>query len=625
MATRATTTRRGGQRSRGRGQATVTGVISARILGVFLLVTLLYVLLAGRLVYLQVVRHEHYKQKAEALRERAKTIPARRGVLLDRNATLLVKNERAADVILDPNLWYAARRGKVPSGDTPEARREGALDGLAALLPDLDVAQIALQASERLPSGRFRTVNVARKVDAKIAARVRHANLPGVGIVPATRRMALNGTLAAHVLGFTDIDGHGLDGLERVQDEMLRGEPGLLEAEFDSRQRPIPGTIERDEPPRNGRDVILTLDAGLQYDVQAALKRAYDKYHAEAASAVVLDPRTGDILALANFPTYDINGRGAAPPARRSNRAVTSPFEPGSTLKVVTVSAALEEGLLRPDSRLFCGGTLPIGRRTIHCAHNARHGNESLIDVISNSCNVASAQLALRLGRGKLWEYARRFGLGERTGCGLGGESRGLLSAPEDWSQVQLANVGFGQGVAVTPLQLAAVYAAIANDGIWMRPRIVRGTRAGDGSDVRLDAPGKGRRVVSSGVARAMRGMLQSVVDEGTGKSAQLEGYTTGGKTGTAQIAGGGGYISGKYVASFVGMAPMHDPQFVILITVTAPKGAEYGGVVAAPVFKEIAEKALLARRTPPDKPSKVEKGRTPSAGRAASGGGRAA
>jgi stage V sporulation protein D (sporulation-specific penicillin-binding protein) len=441
-------------------------------------------------------------------------------------------------------------------------------------------------------------------VDAALGERIARANLPGIGVLPSTKRVATDGGLAPHVLGFTDVDGSGLDGLERGLDPLLAGTPGVLKAEFDPQRRPIPGTIRREDPARDGHDVVLTLDADIQHTSEVSLAKSVTAHQAEAGTVVVLDAKTGHILALANSPDYDVNRRGGVSAASRTNRAVSAPFEPGSTLKVMTVAAALEEGKIRPNSRFYCAGQRRIGRRTIRCAHGERHGNESVTDVIRNSCNMAAAECGFRLGKTKLWDYERRFGFGERTGAGVPGESRGLLSPPSTWSDIQLSNVAFGQGIAVTPLQLAAAYGAIANDGVWMRPRIVLGTRAPGAPEGAVDPLPlePGQRVVSAGVAREMRRMLQAVVDNGTGKSAALDGYTAGGKTGTAQIAERGRY-GGKYVASFVGMAPVNDPQFVILVAVTAPRtGGYFGGVVAGPVFREIAEKALLSRRTPRDR-----------------------
>ena len=580
------TTSRSGRGRNARVRST-GNALPPHIVWVFGIVTLLYLALAGRLVYLQVFQHEEFKQIAAELRRRRHVLPARRGLLLDRDGTLLVGNERAGVIVLDPNLWYVAS-SKAVEGDTPEARRVRALDGLAGFFPDLDVAALALKVSKRRADGRFPAVDVRRQVDWPLAQKIQAASLPGVGVLPESRRAAVNGALAAHVLGFTDLDGRGLDGLEKTLDAELRGIPGVLEAEFDPQNRPIPGTVRRHEGALPGKDVVLTLDADVQHEAQEALKVAYETSKAESATVVVLDPRTGDILALANYPTYDINRRKDSTAAARTNIAVTAPFEPGSTLKVITVAAALEEGKVSPDTYFYCSGARGIGRRTIHCAHGTSHGRESLLDVIKNSCNIATADCAFRLGKERLWEYERAFGFGERTGSGLAGESRGLLSKPDKWSDIQLSNVAFGQGISVTPLQLAAAYAAIANDGVWMRQRIVRGVRNGEGGVLRPAASEPGRRVVSAEAAREMRRMLQSVVDDGTGKAAQMEAYTAGGKTGTAQIARGGRYVGGKYVASFVGMAPMKDPKFVVLVSVTAPKGAYYGGVVAGPVFKRI-------------------------------------
>ncbi|MBC8102593.1 MAG: penicillin-binding protein 2, partial [Cytophagales bacterium] len=345
----------------------------------------------------------------------------------------------------------------------------------------------------------------------------------------------------------------------------------------------------------------LTLDSDLQHAVQRSLAAACEKSHAAGGTAIVLDPKTGDILALANCPTYNVNDRARTSPECRMNRAVTAPFEPGSTLKVITAAAALEEHLVSASSDFYCTGRMKVGRRSIGCAHGDQHGSESLNDVIKNSCNIATAQMGFKLGKTTLHRYEKLFGFGEKLESGLPGESRGLLTPPEQWSDIQLANVAFGQGISVTPLQLAAAYAAIANDGVYLRPRIVRGVRNPDTEQVTPDPIPQGRRVVSPQTAQEMRRMLQSVVDGGTGKLAQLDSYTAGGKTGTAQIAENGHY-GGKFVASFVGMAPAAAPQFVVLVAITDPKGGHYGGVVAGPVFKEICEKALIARRVPRDK-----------------------
>lgn len=589
-----------------------------RVVWVCAVVMLMYVGLAGRLTYLQAFQHEEFVRRAEALRDKTITLPAKRGVLLDRAGTVLVRNEPAWHIALDPNDWFVNPNPKI--GDTSVERQERAVSGLAALLPDVDVRGIVAEKGlikTQGGRGRYRTIDIARQVPDSVGQTIKKANLIGVAVLPATRRVAINGQLAPHIVGFTGRDGEGLDGLESGLDEYLSGRSGILAAEFDTKGRPIPGTIRAEQPALAGRDVVLTLDAQLQHITQSALIKVYQQSQAEAATAIVLDPKTGDILALANYPAYNVNRRGETPVAARTNRAVTAPFEPGSTLKVVTVAAALEEKKVRPTTHFYCAGAKRIGRRTIHCAHNA-HRDENLLEVIQNSCNIATAECAYLLGKRNLYEYNKRFGFGQSTDSGLPGESRGILAPPEKWSEIQFANVAFGQGISVTPLQLAAAYAAFANDGVYMPPRIVRGERDGETQKL-IPAPAReGRRILSSETARDMRRMLQAVVDDGTGNLAQLDGYTAGGKTGTAQIAEGGRYVR-KFVSSFVGIAPMSDPQFVILVSVTAPKGAYYGGVVAGPVFKEIAEKALIARRIPHDRPTDRDEAEAKKKGRKAS------
>jgi cell division protein FtsI/penicillin-binding protein 2 len=575
-----------------------------RILLIGIGLGILYVLLSVRLFYVQVVRHHEFVEVARRLREKEVFIPARRGDLLDRTGILLVRNEPSSDIILDPNSW--SRNLNPKAGDTADTRRAAVIASLSQMLPGSDVAGMVARAMATPgKDGHVRTLTLAQHLDPDLGQRIQTAKLIGVGVLPSTRRIAIDGTLAPHLLGFTGRDGSGLDGLEHGLDRTLTGAKGMLAAEFDIHGRTIPGTIRTEQPVQNGRDIVLTVDSSLQHTVQEALGAAVLKHHAEAATAVVLDPRTGDVLACANFPTFDVNHRGAMPPESRVDRAVSSPYEPGSTLKIITVAAALEEKKVTPETRFTCNGSHAIGKRFIHChldnAFPHGHGDESLTDVIKNSCNVATAECAFRIGKPTLYKYETAFGFGQKTGSGLPGESRGLLKPCANWSDMQLANIAFGQGISVTPMQLAAAYAAIANDGIYHRPRIVWGDRNDVTQALEPDKPDEGRRVISSETARELRSMLQTVVDHGTGKNAQLNGYTAGGKTGTAQIAEHGKYGS-KFVASFIGMAPMTTPQFVILVSVTDPKEGHFGAEVCAPVFKEIAEDALLARRVPHDK-----------------------
>ena len=581
--------------------------IPRRVGFVCAIIALAYLGLVGKLAIIQVAKHAAYVQEAKEMRRKTKRPTAPRGVILDRNGTLLVQNEPAATIVVDPNLWGADLNKK--RGETFAGRKENAIKHLSALLPGVDVAgEIERRASSpvRKPNGKigYRTVDLARRspvsVGDAVNAAIEKHGIIGVHVALDTIRRATNGDLAPQIVGFTGQEGDGLDGLERVLDPSLDGKNGVVVAEFDRAGVAIPGTEIKRVDPEAGRDVVLTIDAALQHDVEAALDKQFKLSQAAAAVAVVLDPKTGDILAMASRPTYNTNRR-TSDISGRMNRCVSAPYEPGSTLKVMTMAAALEEKLATPDTHFYCSGGMGIGRRTIHCAHGAKHGDETATDVIKNSCNIASAHLAFKLGKERLHEYSLRFGFGAKTGAGLPGESRGLLAPADRWSDIQTANIGFGQGISVTPLQLAAAYGAIANGGTYLPPRIVWGQRDPATGELVAAKRAEGRRVIAPANATAMLAMLQECVEHGTGDKAKLSSWTSGGKTGTAQIAENGRY-NGKYVASFVGVAPAKNPQFVILVAVSAPKGAYYGGVVAGPVFKEIAEKALMAKRVAPDK-----------------------
>ncbi|MBC8143245.1 MAG: penicillin-binding protein 2, partial [Armatimonadetes bacterium] len=447
------------------------------------LVGLAYVGLVGKLAVIQVVNHDKWVAEAKQMRRRPFLLPASRGVMLDRSGNLLVQNEPAVTIFVDPNLWGADLNTK--RGETFAARKSNAITHLQALLPDVPVAAMIEKragAPVRKANGKlgYRTVDLARRVPVSVGDAVKAAikthGIIGVGIAADTVRRATNGDLAPQIVGFTGQEGDGLDGLERVLDPDLDGKNGVIVAEFDKAHVPIPGTEVRRVEAKDGRDIVLTIDAVLQHAVEAALDKAYKTNESEAAVAVVLDPKNGDILAMASRPTYNTNRRAPGSVSGRMNRCVTAFYEPGSTLKVITMAAALEENIATPNAAFHCDGGLRVGNHTIHCAHGA-HGTETATDVIKNSCNIATAQLALRLGKQKLHDYETAFGFGAKTGAGLPGESSGMLSDAAKWSNIQTANIGFGQGIAVTPLQLAAAYGAIANGGVYQAPRIVWGGR----------------------------------------------------------------------------------------------------------------------------------------------------
>ena len=421
------------------------------------------------------------------------------------------------------------------------------------------------------------------------------------------KRRYPNGQLAAHVLGFVDTDEAGLAGVELYQNASLRGEAGRVYLEGDARRRAYESVEAEARPPQS---VVLTIDQTVQFLAERALQAAVERARAKSGTAVVLDPRTGEILALANAPTFDPNAPADAPAEVRRNDALQNIYEPGSTFKAVAFSAAIEEGLARPDEKIDCQmGSITVAGRVVH-DHTA-FGTLTLTEALAKSSNVAAIKLGLRVGDERMYDYITRFGFGARTGVELPGETAGLVRNVTRWQPSSMGSIAMGQEVGVTPLQMAAAFAALANDGVRVAPHLVREVRNADGSVARRAEP-ESHRVVSAETARTVRAMLESVTLKGTAKSAQLDGYTAAGKTGTAQKIDPKTrtYSATKHVASFVGFAPVESPSVVIIVVIDEPQGAYHGGDVAAPVFKEIAENVLPYLNVAPD----VETEERPSA-----------
>ncbi len=621
-----------------------------RLMLVGVALALAHVVLLGRLSNLQLARHKELS--AESLtrwRGEGRTQTPTRGLIYDRNGALLVQNEPGFSVVVNPNRWFVGNSQNQDAKDLPEDRRAHALRVLAYHLSDadlkwirdLDLSKYDQLVPEKKRKYRFpirelvawlpeatveqlrqTTVDLAPPIPPELKKRKGAlaqplAELPGVSYPPAFRRSALNGTLASHILGFTERNGsNGLLGIELSQNSLLAGKKGKVTYEFD-RFGMIPGTDQIHTKLVQGSNLYLTLDAELQHDVEQALGAAVRRHQAESGAAIVLDVKNGDVLAMASAPTYNLNEArlpktSSAPDLKgRVNWALERVYEPGSTLKSLTIAAALEEKEVSLASTFQCNGSQKIATNTIHCAAHGSfpngHGTQPLAGVLRHSCNVATAQCGAQLGPKKLYKYLTDFGMGEKTKVGLEGEEKGLLRNPERhaWRPIDIATISFGQGVSVTPLQLAAAYTVFA-DGRYHAPRLVRATRNAETGAIQEREPSPTHRVLSEQTAETMRQLLGSVMDEGTGQPAQLMGYTAGGKTGTAQIPEKGHY-SNRFVASFVGLAPLKDPQFVVLTLIRDPKGADhFGGSVAGPVFKEIAERALMLRRTPHDREKQV-------------------
>jgi cell division protein FtsI (penicillin-binding protein 3) len=528
----------------------------------------------GRALWLQGVRAQPLSDLAATQQRQTIEIPPRRGTIFDRNGVPLALGEKATTVYADPTQVLDPR--------------------VVAIAAERTLGIVGEELYPQLLERRRGFVYVKRKADAEDAARLAAKRLAGLGFYPEERRVYPLGPLAAQVLGFAGADNIGLAGIELALDPILRGRPGREVVVRDPLGRVVDVLSATEVRP--GRNVFLTLDRRIQAETEMVLERTVRRWKARAATAIVLDPRTGDVLAMATAPGFDANQFAEVPPALQRNRAVSDTYEPGSTFKLIPVAAAIAEGLVTPATTFRLAPTIKVADRVIGEHEERETETMSVGQILSESSNVGTVVLAQELGKRRLARWIERFGFGRRTGIDFPGEIRGIVLSPERWSGSTIGNVPIGQGIAVTPLQMAAAYATVANRGVWVRPHLVY-RLAGDSRP----RPPR-RRVVSARVAAQLATMLRGVVDEGTGTLAAVRRYHVAGKTGTAaKPEAGGGYSSSAYVASFVGFVPATDPRLVISVAVDEPDGAIAGGVVAAPAFSEIARFCLRYLEVPPD------------------------
>lgn len=549
--------------------------------------------ISARLVHLQVTRHEKLVARARQQQQDAiETSPAR-GPVLDREERELARTIDTTSVSVAPDEF---KQHKEDTDAQVNAAIESTAQGLSSVL-GLNKKAVFDQINEAKNTGR-RFIWIARRIDLEKAALLEKMELTGVHTRKEPKRFYPNGSLAANVLGFVGLDGNGLAGIEQVYNEKIVGEPGKIFVEKDSLGRAYESTEVLGRP---GQTVILTIDQSIQYQAEAALTAAITNSHAKAGTAIVLDPHTGDILALANAPTFDPNDVGAAPPAARANWALQNIYEPGSTFKIVAFSAAIEKGLAKPDDHIDCQmGSIIVAKRLIH--DHKPFGNLTIAEALAKSSNVAAIKLGLRVGDPTMYDFITRFGFGSRTGIELPGETAGLVRPLHRWQPSSIGSVAIGQEVGVTPLQMVAAFGALANDGVRIAPHLIREIRNGNGVTTYHPNPEQ-HRVIKKETAAALRGMLEGVTLNGTAKKAQLDGYTAAGKTGTAQKIDPRTrtYSATKFVASFVGFAPVNNPAVVIIVVIDEPGGAYHGGDVAAPVFRQIAEQILPEMGVMPD------------------------
>jgi len=549
--------------------------------------------ISARLVYLQVSIHDKLVARAHQQQQDAMETSPARGPVLDREGRELARTVDTTSVFIAPDEFKQDKK------DT-DAQITGAIEctaqNLSSLL-NLDRKSVFDQINEARNSGR-RFLWIARRIAPETAQLLAAMDLTGVHTRKEPKRFYPNGSLAANVLGFVGLDGNGLAGIEQVYNQKITGEPGKVFIEKDSLGRAYEST---EVPGRPGQTVVLTIDQSIQYQAEAALTTAIEQSGAKAGTAIVLDPHTGEILALANAPTFDPNDVGAASPAARANWALQNIYEPGSTFKVVAFSAAIEKGLAKPDDHIDCQmGSITVAKRLIHDHHP--FGNLTLAEALAKSSNVAAIKLGLRVGDLTMYDYITRFGFGSRTGIELPGETAGVIRPVSRWQPSSIGSVAIGQEVGVTPLQMVAAFGALANDGVRLAPHLIREIRSASGVATYRPNPEQ-HRVISKETAGALRGMLEGVTLNGTAKKAQLDGYTAAGKTGTAQKidARTKTYSKTKFVASFVGFAPVNDPAVVIIVVIDEPGGSYHGGDVAAPVFRQIAEQILPELGVIPD------------------------
>lgn len=557
--------------------------IRKRIASLFFIFVAIISLLAVRFFWLQVIKGDELAEKALDNRMRDVPVKAKRGILYDRNG-------RELAISVSTDSVYA-----IPAEIRKSKREREIAQKLASVL-GMDEEKIYEKLTRQVS-----WIWIKRQVDLDTSQQLRKLDLDGIGLSEESRRFYPKGKLASHVLGISGIDNNGLDGLDLYYDKLIGGTDGRIVIEHDAWGREIPEATHRYIPPTDGSSLILTIDETIQYIVERELDKAVELRQPKAAAVIVMDPKTGDILAMASRPNFDPNNYNDYPAGNRRNFAVNDAYEPGSTMKIVTASAAMEEDVVSASDRFFCPGYIKVGKRTIRCAGGTSHGSMSLNEVVEHSCNVGFVTMGLRLGLDKYYRYLIAFGFGQKTGIDIPGEAKGIIVPQSRATQIDLATMSFGQANAVTPIQLVSAASAIANGGTLMKPHLLKNVLTSDGKVKSTVAPTKVHQVMSKETADELCLVLEGVVQNGSGRNAFIEGYRVAGKTGTAQKVGPDGrYLTSEYVASFLGFAPANNPRLVCMVVIDAPKGYPYyGGWVCAPVFREIMADSLRYLEVP--------------------------
>ncbi|MFZ5631809.1 MAG: penicillin-binding transpeptidase domain-containing protein [Bacillota bacterium] len=566
-----------------------------RLAFILILLTAFFTMLLFRLSWLQLVQGEELSRKAKDVRVRDDILEPRRGIIYDRNHIEMVGNYPVKSVYANPDI-FSVQVKVAEGGDKEEkekALKEKVVKQMAAIL-GLDEAGTLKIMNSKQPF-----YWIKRQVDyetcQKLSDFLKENKVTGIGFVDGTRRSYPQGMMAAHVLGFVGMDPSARGGIEKSYNNELSGVPGRMVTEIDARGRELPQTRSQYIPPVSGNNLILTIDYTVQYYVERELDKIDEKYKPSRAAIIVMDPVSGEILAMGARPNYDPARYTSYPqPVWDFNPAVHFNYEPGSTMKMFVAAMALEEGIVREGDGFYDPGYAVVNGIKIKCWDWAGHKAETFAEGIMNSCNPVFIQTGLKAGKVLYYKYIRGFGFGQRTGLDLPGEEIGLVIPEAKASEIDLATMAIGQSIAVTPIQLITAVSALANGGYLVKPHLVRGVEDPEKKTVRNIEPQVVRQVISKNTSRQLTRLLQRVVLEGTAKKAYVEGYAVAGKTGTAEVPGQKGYKEDKYVSSFAGFAPADNPRIAVLVVVAEPKGPLYhGGDVAAPVFQAVARDTL--------------------------------
>lgn len=551
-----------------------------RITFLFILFIIFYFLLIYRLYNIQVIQSNKFEEIAQQEHLTSFSIEGERGNIYDRNLKKLVVNVNVQSLFAIP-----------PKIENP---REAALK--ISLILNLETKEVLDKLNQKRPF-----VWIKRKLNETEVEEIKKLNLEGLDFLKESKRFYPKNYLASNLMGFVGIDNQGLEGLELFFDQELKGLPGLVVLERDALGGKIPLSIKELNTHRDGNSIVLTIDEVIQYITEEALDKAFQKYKAKAGVAIVVEPKTGEVLAIAVRPSYDPNYFNKYALDLWRNLAIANAYEPGSTFKIVTIATALEEGVVKLDDQFYCKGWTNYNRHIFHDIH--QHGTQNLTDIVKNSCNVGVIQVGTRLEQKVFEKSIRRFGFGTLTEINLPGEVNGLIRSSKDWSKISLASISIGQEISITPIQLIMAISAIANRGTLMKPLIVKEILDSNQNSVKVFKSKPVRQVVSVETALTMTKILEQVVIDGTGREAKLDEYQVAGKTGTGQIFdfATGKYSNSAYTSLFVGYVPAENPKISILILLDQPKGSYYGGTVAAPVFKEIASKVLSYLSIPPN------------------------